>query len=204
MVLDFRSRDFDCFKKGGKQCYAITGENQYYFSVMGLGVCVMSHPSDLAPALIALDSELEIASPSGIRRVPIEKFFNGARDVFETILKPDEFVVSINVPNPPVRSRMAYLKNSVRPQWDFALRECCGIARVSGDVCLNSRLVLGGLAPFPYRAIEAEERLRNTRIDEKVAQEAAEKAVRKARGLSNNEYKVQLGFGLQDARSWQR
>ena len=189
----FRSPAFDCFKKGGDRCYAITGENQYYFSVHGLGICVMSHPSDLAPALMALGSELEIASGSGIKRVPLDKFFLGAREVFETILRPDEFIIAVNVPNPPAGARMAFLKNRIRDTWDFSLSSAAVLLEILDGVCTDSRIVLGGLAPFPYRAYDAEDSLRNSRIDQDVATEAARKALRKAKGLSMNKYKLELG-----------
>ncbi len=189
----FRNNAFNCFKKGGKQCYAITGEHQYYFSVLGLGVCVMSHPSDLAPALIALDSEIEIASPAGLRKIPLEKFFLGPRNVFETILSSDEFIVGIDVPPAPKETKMAYLKNRVRDTWDFSLATAAVSLRISEGICVDSRIVLGGLAPFPYRSLEAEMRLKGNRIDEKVAAEAAREAVAKAKSLRMNSYKIKVG-----------
>ncbi len=62
------TRASSCFKRGGRQCFAIPGNNRTYFSVLGLGVCVMSHPSDLAPALIALGARVGIAGPGGRAR----------------------------------------------------------------------------------------------------------------------------------------
>jgi len=82
----FRHPQFPCLKRGGRQCFALPGSNRTYFSVLGLGVCVMSHPSDLAPALMALDARLTIAGPAGIRVVPIDRFFRGPRSLTETVV----------------------------------------------------------------------------------------------------------------------
>ena len=84
----FRHPQFPCLKRGGRQCFALPGSNRTYFSVLGLGVCVMSHPSDLAPALMALDARLTIAGPAGIRVVPIDRFFRGPRSLTETVVEP--------------------------------------------------------------------------------------------------------------------
>ena len=73
----FRHPQFPCLKRGGRQCFALPGNNRTYFSVLGLGVCVMSHPSDLAPALMALDARVTVAGPAGRRAVPIDQFFRG-------------------------------------------------------------------------------------------------------------------------------
>jgi xanthine dehydrogenase YagS FAD-binding subunit len=189
----FRNSAFNCFKKGGEGCDAVTGEHQYYFSVNGLGVCVMSHPSDLAPALMALGAELEIASRSGSKRIALDRFFLGAREVHETILGPDEFIVAVNVPCPAVAARMAFVKNRIRDTWDFSLASAAVLLEMSGAVCTGSRIVVGGLAPFPYRALDAEEMLRNSRIDKDVATRTAQKAAGKAKGLRMNKYKLGLG-----------
>src|SRR5262249_29598695 len=89
----FRHPRFVCLKRGGRQCFAIPGNNRTYFSVLGKGVCVMSHPSDLAPALIALGARIGVAGPAGSREVPIEAFFRGPRSVMETVLGPAEILV---------------------------------------------------------------------------------------------------------------
>ena len=86
----FRHPQFVCYKRGGKQCFAIPGENSTYFSVLARGICVMSHPSDLAPALMALSARIGAAGPSGRREIPIEEFFQGPRSVPETKLEPGE------------------------------------------------------------------------------------------------------------------
>ena len=119
----FRHPQFVCLKRGGRQCFAIPGSNRTYFGVLGLGVCVMSHPSDLAPALIALGARAGITGPDGRREVPVEQFFKGPRSVTETVLGRGDVLAWIDVPAPAPGSRSLFLKHRVRNSWDFALSE---------------------------------------------------------------------------------
>ena len=192
----FRVPHFDCYKKGGKQCYAITGANKYYFSVLGLGICVMAHPSDTAPALLALEASVRIAGPSGTRIIPISDFFNGPREVFETILRPDEVLTEVLVPLQPPDSHGVYLKHRLRGTWDFALASVAAQIQRDGDTCQSARIVLGGVAPFPYRVRKVEEILSGRRMDRALASEAGDLAVQGARPLSMNGYKVPLTAAL--------
>ncbi len=84
----FRHPHFVCFKKGGTACYAIAGEHRFYHSIMMLGKCVAVHPSDMAPALIALGAKVVLTSSKGERKVPLDSFFSGPNSVTETLLKP--------------------------------------------------------------------------------------------------------------------
>ena len=61
----FRHPDFVCRKKGGKTCFAMTGEHRYYHSIMAYGKCAMVHPSDMAPSLVALGATAIMVSPEG-------------------------------------------------------------------------------------------------------------------------------------------
>src|SRR5260370_185854 len=100
-----------CLKRGGRQCFALPGSNRAYFSVLGLGVCVMSHPSDLAPALMALDARVTVAGPAGRRTVPIDRFFRGPRSVTETVLERAEIIASVGVPAPPIATPSRFLQH---------------------------------------------------------------------------------------------
>ena len=205
----FRHPQFECFKRGGRQCFAIPGNNRTYFSILGLGICVMSHPSDLAPALMALGAAVEIAGPAGTRRVPIDEFFRGPRDVSETVLGPAEIVTRVDVPPPAPGSRSAFLKHRVRGSWDFALGEVAvsvapegGALRAVSDSSArlasgcasqsNVRIALGGVAPFPFRARAAEDELRGRPLTPETIARAVDAAVAKARPLPMNGYKVDL------------
>ncbi|MBI2185447.1 MAG: xanthine dehydrogenase family protein subunit M [Thaumarchaeota archaeon] len=192
----FRVPHFDCYKKGGKQCYAITGANKYYFSILGLGICVMAHPSDTAPALMALEASVQIAGPTGSRTIPLKDFFNGPRETFETVLKSNEIVTAIVVPKQPPDSYGVYLKERLRKTWDFALTSVAAQVQREDGVCRDAKIVLGGVAPFPFRAAKVEELLSGKRIDDALVTKAAEVAVQGARPLSMNGYKVPLTKAL--------
>ena len=190
--LYFRHPHFICFKKGGSTCYAATGEHRFYHSILKHGKCVMAHPSDLAPALIALKAEAMIMSPNGERKVPLQEFFVGPNHYTESILKTDEYLTEIYVPAQNKRTRQVFLKERIRHSADFALSSVAAVARISGEICKDIRIVLGGVAPFPYIASVAEEVIRGKKLDEGLISQAAEVSVKGAKPLSMNGYKVGL------------
>jgi xanthine dehydrogenase YagS FAD-binding subunit len=192
----FRHPDFVCFKRGGRQCYALPGHNRTYFSILNLGVCVMSHPSDLAVALLALDARIVIAGPQGNRTVAAERFFLGPRSVSETVLGSDELILRIEIDEPALGSRSVYVKHRPRNTWDFAL-SAVGVSVTQQDGrCTEARVVLGGVAPLPYRVRAAEDALREQHMDARTIERAAEAAVASSRPLPMNGYKVALTRAL--------
>jgi xanthine dehydrogenase YagS FAD-binding subunit len=192
----FRHPRFECFKRGGRQCFAIPGQNGSYFSVLNLGICVMAHPSDTAPALVALGADLELAGPAGRRQVPVEDFFRGPRSVEETVLAPDEILSRIVVPAPGPGTRTAFVKSRPRNTWDFALTSVAVSVTAPDSRCIAARVVLGGVAPSPYRARQAEEVLVGAALDERTIRQAADAAIAGARPLRMNAYKVDLTRAL--------
>lgn len=192
----FRHPGFVCFKNGGRQCFAIPGNHRTYFSVLGRGICVMSHPSDLAPALMALGARVGIAGPGGRREVALDDFFLGARSVNETVLAPGELLTWVDVPAPSAGARSAFLKHRIRNTWDFALAEVAVSATPRDGRYDDLRIALGGVAPFPYRATAAERVLGGRPGGAAAIAEAAEAAVARARPLGMNGYKVDLTKAL--------
>jgi xanthine dehydrogenase YagS FAD-binding subunit len=189
----FRNNAFPCFKKGGKQCYAIPGEHKYYFSTLGLGTCVMSHPSDLAPAFVALDASVTIAGSEGTRKIPISKFFLGPKDVFENVLKENEILTGVTVPMRYEEYDGVYMKDRIRQTWDLSLASAAVALKMSDGVCTDARICLGGVAPYPYRSEPAEEVLRGHHPDEESATKASDAAFEKSKPLPMTRYKVQIG-----------
>lgn len=194
--LYFRHPHFSCFKKGGSRCYALAGEHKYYHAILEYGKCVMAHPSDMAPALIALKAKVLIAGTEGNRDVPLENFFLGPNHVEETIIKPDELITDIRIPSPSPGTLQVFLKHRIRHSADFALASIALVGRMSGEVCDEIRIVLGGVAPFPYGAVGAEERIRGERLNDGLISKAAETSMEKARPLPMNHYKVDLAKTL--------
>jgi len=190
--LYFRQAHFLCFKKGGTKCYAALGEHRYYHSILKNGRCVMAHPSDLAPALIALKAKVMIMSPNGERKVPLQDFFLGPNYYTETVLKTDEYLTEIHIPIQNERTHQVFLKERIRHSADFALSSVAAVARISGGICEDIRIVLGGIAPFPYIASVAEEVIRGKKVDEGLISQAAGASVEGAKPLPMNRYKVDL------------
>jgi xanthine dehydrogenase YagS FAD-binding subunit len=193
----FRSSNFNCLRKGGQVCYTVTGDGRFH-AILGAGPSYIVHPSDLAPALVALDAQIKIAGPVGEKTLPLEKFFVLPQvDVKrENILKPGEIVTEIYVPQPKPNSKGFYHKVRERQAWDHAIVSVATIVQSSGGNVRDARVVLGGVAPIPWRAPKAEEFLRGKKLDDGNAQKAAEIALEGARPLKDNVYKVNLSKAL--------
>jgi xanthine dehydrogenase YagS FAD-binding subunit len=189
---------FSCWKSGGKFCDLAAGDSRYYGSVMGGHLCLSNHPSDTAVALAALDARVHIVSPKGGRVAPISDFLCGHNWVGGRLqshtLDLDEIVTEIEVPFRPTHS--TYAKFALRKSWDFAIASVAVSAVIRDRVCEDLRIVLGGVATFPYRSQEAEKLLRNGEINETSAEAAAETALQNARPLKMNAYKVDLSKTL--------
>jgi xanthine dehydrogenase YagS FAD-binding subunit len=141
---------------------------------------------------MALGASLSIVGSHGVRTVPIEQFFNGPNAILENILEPNELLSEIQVPRDFERAQGTYLKDSIRDTWDLSLASAAVVLKMSGDICAEARIALGGLAPSPYRAEEAEKILRNSYVNEELAREAAEKTLEKASGLRMTKYKLRI------------
>ena len=187
-------RNIQCLKNGGNDCPAEHGENQYH-AILGGGPCYIVHPSDPAVALTALGAIVEISSSSGTRRVPIEDFYllPAERMDSETVLKDGEVVAAIEVDGLSAGGLQRYEKVMQRGSWDFALVSLAWVRREDGGV----RLVLGGVAPRPWRlsrSIEAE--VASGGLDAGDVARLADGALYEARPLGRNGYKVQLAQAL--------
>jgi xanthine dehydrogenase YagS FAD-binding subunit len=190
--LYFRHPQFSCFKKGGAKCYAAAGEHRYYHSILKTGKCVMAHPSDMAPTLIALKANAIIVSLDGEKKVPLEEFFLDANHFTETILKSDELLKEIQIPTQNGITHQLFLKHRIRHSADFALSSAAIVAQISDGICKDIRIVLGGIAPLPYLASLAIEMIKGRRLDEKLISQAGEISVDGATPLPMNHYKVDL------------
>ena len=185
--------NYPCLKRGGDRCYAAAGENEFHAILLG-GPSFIVHPSDIAPALVALGATARITGATGARTVAMENFFVTPRENVrrENILLPDEILTDIEVPNAPAGSKAIYVKEMVREIWDFALCSVAAMVTLRDGVVENARIVLGGVAPIPYRATSAEAALRGQTLNEAAAAAAGEAAVEGARPLAKNGYKVPL------------
>lgn len=189
----YRNEDFPCWKKGGDTCYAASGVNRYH-AIIGGGPCYMVHPSDTAVALMALNARVKIMGPEGTREVVMDDFFMlpEVNVMRENILKSNEFISEIIVPAPKSGTRSLYIKIRERESIDFAIVSVAAVLTVVNGVCQEANVVLGGVAPVPWRVLEAERFLKGNRITETRALQAAEAALKDADPMSDNVYKIQI------------
>lgn len=185
---------FSCWKSGGKFCDLAGGDSRYYGSIMGGHLCLSNHPSEAAAALAALDARIHVASPRGERIARISDFLPGHTWMDGRLqshtLRLDEIVTEIEVPFCPTRS--TYVKFALRKSWDFAIASVAVSAVIKDGVWDDVRIVLGGIATFPYRSQEAESVLRKKKISDALAAAAADAALQHAKPLKMNSYKVGL------------
>jgi len=190
----FRLEEVNCLKKGGSECYAATGENKYN-AIIGGGPSYIVHPSDLAPMLLALGATVSVTGASGKRVIPLNKFFTLPSDGNirrENVLKNDDIITEIFVPASAFAARSTYLKFKERESLDFALASVAAALRLSGKTVRDARIVLGGVAPIPWRVPAAEKFLVRKTLDSNVLAEAAKIALADAKPLEKNAYKVPL------------
>jgi len=192
-----RNKLTHCLRKGGQSCFAFRGENQRHAILAG-GPCYIVHPSDPAVALLALDARATIAGPAGVRSVPLDELYLLPRQDAqrEAALDEDELLVAITVPTPADGSRGIYDKVAERGEHDFALASVALQITLAQGVVEGARIALGGVAPVPWRAAEAEAVLLGKPLTEAVIQEASLSATAGARPLARNGYKVELAQGL--------
>jgi xanthine dehydrogenase YagS FAD-binding subunit len=188
---------FPCYKNGGNTCFSFVGENQFH-AIFGGGPSYIVHPSDTAVALLALDAKFRIAGPSGERILPAAEFFalpqqNPAR---ENVLAPDEALAEIQVPVTRMGTRSTYHKIMDREAWTHAVVSAAIVLEMDKQVCRSARVVLGGVAPIPWRLPKVEQMLAGQRINEALAAKAAETALEGAKPLAKNAYKVPLTKGV--------
>jgi xanthine dehydrogenase YagS FAD-binding subunit len=189
--------EFHCLRKGGDQCFAAGGENQYH-AVFGGDKCVIVHPSDTAPALMALGARVRIAGPGGSRVVPLASFFVGpAHNITkETILEKNEILTEVLLPAAEPGLRSSYRKVRARGAWDFALAGIAVALLMKDGKVERARVVFSGVAPIPWRSEPVEQAVTGKALTSDVVAAAAEAGVKGAEPLEQNAYKVPLLKGI--------
>jgi xanthine dehydrogenase YagS FAD-binding subunit len=182
----FRKEDnrFNCFRKGGERCYAISGENRYHSIFGAVKSCVAVNPSDTAPALVALNARIK----TNKRIIEAEKFWDMAIPG-STVLAGDEIVLEIQTPAPAAGARSAFIKFALRKSIDFPIVNCA--AATGGG---SFRICLNAVHNRPYRAIKAEDAMKGKTIDAVSAEAAGTAAIADARALpgEGNKWKIQI------------
>jgi xanthine dehydrogenase YagS FAD-binding subunit len=184
---------FPCHKNGGHTCFSENGENQFH-AIFGGGPSFIVHPSDTAPALVALEAKFRIFGPLGDRTVAADEFFSlPSTDVArENVLGRSEILAEIILPNPETSLRSTYHKVMDREVWTHAVVSVALVLEMDQRICKRARVVLGGVAPIPWRLPRVETMLAGETITSELAAEAGKLAVDGARPLAQNAYKVPL------------
>jgi len=193
----FRDEGTVCWLKGGTRCFAVDGENRYH-AIIGARECAMVSPSDLVPALIAYDAEISLTGSRGERRMKLADLFvapHGSQRREHT-LRPAELIVEVRVPEAALARKGTYLKAMDRKAWSFALVSVAAAARIDRGVARDVRIVMGGVAPVPWRVLAAEKGLEGSALDDAACTDAAERILSGATPLRDNGYKVTLAREL--------
>ena len=187
----FRNEEFNCLKKGGSRCFAVEGENQFH-AIFGDGPCHIVHPSSLAVPVIAYGGRFRVFGPNGAREIDAGEFFQLPNQNLygETVLQPNEIVTHIVLPAPGQKSAAYEVRFKQSHDWPLAAVSVNLV--MAGSVVKSARIVMGAVAPIPWRVQAAERVLAGKAITEAIATEAANAAIAGARPMSGNKYKIQI------------
>jgi xanthine dehydrogenase YagS FAD-binding subunit len=190
----YRNEEFVCYKKGGNRCFSPAGENQYHAIFGNNGPSHIVHASSLAVPFVAYGARFRILGPSGEREVPAGDFFTmpTLRNVQkENILADDELLTHVILP-PPGNVRHGHYEVRYKQSHDWPLAFATVVLATRGSTISSARVVLGAVAPVPWRSDAAEQALVGQPLNEQTATVAGEAAVKAAQPLSRNGYKVQI------------
>jgi xanthine dehydrogenase YagS FAD-binding subunit len=193
----FRHPEVDCLKKGGLKCYAAEGLNRYH-AILGGGPSYIVHPSNLAPALIAFGAKAKVFGPKGDHEIDLEQFFvlPQADVLRENVLQPGEIITQIIVPAPPRGANSVYLEAREKQSFDWPLVSVAAVVESAANRVRRALIVLGAVAPIPWRVPEAEKVLAGATLNSAVAAHAADVALSGAKPLADNGYKVPIAKAL--------
>ena len=183
-------------REPGTGCGAREGINRIHAIVGYSEQCVATYPGDMANALYALDAVVRVRGSNGQERIiPINDFHRlpGDQPEKDNNLAHGELITAIELPKSPFAAKSYYLKVRDRASYAFALVSVAAALEMSGDKIKSARVVLGSVAHKPWRSSEAEAVLTGGKADEKTFRQAAEAALKDAKPLKHNAYKVELG-----------
>ena len=191
----FRDTVYPCNKRApGSGCAALDGFNRIH-AILGVSdACIATHPSDMAVALVALDADVHVTGAGGERIVPITEFhlLPGDTPHDETVLAAGDLVTHVTLPPRRFAPASAYVKLRDRASFEFALASAAAALAFDGEVVIDARIALGGVATKPWRAVAAERAIVGSPLRDDVVRAAADAALAGARPRSHNRYKIEL------------
>ena len=176
-----------CYRKEKGPCQAVKGDNRYH-AIMDAKKCFAVCPSDTAIALTALGARLEIQGPLKVRKLTVDEFFTSEGN----ILKSDELLTHIEIPESATGTRQEFLKFTLRKPVDFAIASVAAVVKMQDGICEDACIVLGAVAPTPFRAVDSEECLKGKVVSKEVISEASTAAVKDAKPMRMNAFKVEI------------
>ena len=184
---------FHCFKAGGNECFSVVGENQQH-AIFGGGPSFIVHPSDTAPALLALHASFQVVGPAGERTLSAQEFFvmPSQNPLRENSLAEDELLAGVSIPALTGNTVSSYYKITDRAAWTHAEVSVAAVLELDGRQVRRASIVLAGVATIPWRLEAVESLLVGKQMTAALAQEAGELAVASAQALSKNGYKIPM------------
>ena len=182
-------------REAGSGCGALEGLNKNHAILGWSETCVATFPSDMSVALAALDAKVKVLGKDGKERMINFVDFHRLPDTDATKdnnLRQGDLILSIELPKTNLPTKSHYLKIRNRASYAFALVSVAVIFEWKGNVIINPRIALGGVAHKPWRAFEAEKFLSGKVANEEVFKQAAEIALKDAKPLKDNAFKVTL------------
>jgi xanthine dehydrogenase YagS FAD-binding subunit len=179
-------------REPGSGCDALHGFNRGA-AILGVSErCIATHPSDMCVALAALNAVVEIRGTGGVRRIDLTDLhlLPDESPEVETVLRPGDLITAVELP--PATANSRYRKVRDRASYAFALVSVAAVLEVHGGKVTEARLALGGVAPKPWRAREAERILIGGPADEAAFREAAQAELAAASVRDGNAFKVAL------------
>ncbi len=165
-----------CLKAEGDRCHVVPQKERCYATFSG----------DLAPPLLALDAEVELAGPEGGRRLPLEALYDAEGDGIRRVrLRPGELVVAVHLPPSARGVRSRYRKLRVRPSYDFPELGVAVAGRWDGEAVRSLRLALGGVETRPRRFDALTDRLVGGPLTDEAVKHLAEEVTRAVRPVHN-------------------
>ena len=191
----FRDTNYQCNKREpGSGCAAIDGFHRIHAVLGGSEHCIATHPSDMAVAMMALEATVHMQGAKGERSVALNDFYlvPGTTPEKENVLEPGELITYVTLPSLPQGTRSYYLKLRDRASYEFALASAAVVVQVSGGKIQHARVAMGGVGTKPWRSQEAEQALQGREANEHTFRAAAEAALKPAKPLRDNAFKVEL------------
>jgi 4-hydroxybenzoyl-CoA reductase subunit beta len=164
-----------CIKKDGDLCHVAPGGTK----------CWAAFSGDTPPALLCLKAEIEIVSPSGQRRIPLQDFYTGLGDTYRT-LQPPELVTRIFLPESTADSRGVYRKLRVRGSIDYPLAGVAVVMKRSNGHISEARVALTAVNPAPVLVKGASEAMSGKAPNESLAESIGDLAARTAKPLTTS------------------